>query len=69
MSDWVPQYIETLKIKIQSSEQIQTTITLYTDVRLSPIIYQDAPNWKQKLVENLNDDNFLQGCPTECRNI
>ena len=45
------------------------TITLYTDVRLSPVIYRDAPNWKRKLVENSNDNNFLLGCPTESRNI
>ena len=44
------------------------TITLYTDVRLSPVLYGDAPNWKWKLLENSNHNNFLLGCSTECRN-
>ena len=44
-------------------------VTLYTDVRLSPVIYQDAPNWKWKLVENSNDNNFLLRCPIESNNI
>jgi len=44
MSDWVPKYIETLVIENGSSEEIQTTVTFYSDVRLSPIVYRDAPN-------------------------
>ena len=58
-----------LQIDNGSSQQIQTTITVYTDVRLSPLIYEDAPNRKQKLVDNSNDNNFLLGCPIESRNI
>ena len=38
MSDWVPIYIETLEIECWSSEPIQTTITFYSDVWLSPVI-------------------------------
>ena len=34
------------------------TITFYSDVRLSPVIYRGAPNWKRKLVPNSNDNNF-----------
>ena len=43
--------------------QIQTTITFYSNVRLSPIIYRDTRNWKQKLWENSNDNNFWLGFP------
>jgi len=58
MSDWVPWYIATFQIDNRSSYQIQTTITFYSDVRLSPVIYWDAPNWKWKFVANSNDNNF-----------
>jgi len=58
MSDWVPYYIETLEIEYRSCEQILTTITFYKDVRLSAVLYQDARNWKQKLVANAKDNNF-----------
>ena len=69
MSDWVPEYIETIKIEFWSSELIQTTITFYSDVWLSPVIYLDARNWILNLYANSNDNNFLLGCPIEYRNI
>ena len=49
-----------LEIENKSSEQFQMTITLYTDVRLSPVIYRDPPNWKQKFVANSNNNNFYR---------
>ena len=69
MSDWVPVYIETLEIEYRSSKPIQTTITFYSDVWLSPVIYRDARTWMSKLWANSNDNNFLLGCPIEYRNI
>jgi len=69
MSDWVPEYIEMLQIENGSSYQIQMTITFYLDVRLSPVIYRDAPNWKRKLLWNSKDNNFLLECPIVSRNI
>ena len=69
MSDWALQYIETLEIENGTSKKSQTTITFYTDVPLSPIIYQDARNWKQNLNGNSNDINFLLGYPIESHNI
>ena len=44
MSDSGPQYIETLEIEHGSSGPIQMAITFNMDVRLSPMIYRDAPN-------------------------
>ena len=58
MSDWVLKYIETLEIQNRGSKQIQTTIKFYLDVRLSPVIYRDAQNWKHKLAANANHKNF-----------
>ena len=69
MPDEVLKYIETLEIENKSYEQNLTTITFYSDVRLSPVIYQNAPNWKQKLWAKSNDNNVLLGCPIESRNI
>ena len=69
MSDWVPWYIEMLEIECWSTEQIQTTITFYSEVWLSPVIYRGARNWLLKLWPNSNDDNFLLGCLIESRNI
>ena len=69
MSDWVPSYNETLEIECWSSEPIQTTITFYSDVRLSPVIYRHARNWMLMLWGNTNDNNFFLGCPIESRNI
>ena len=69
MSDWVPSYIELLKIEYRSSEQIQTTITFHLVVRLSPVIYRDTRNWKQRHRANSNDNNFLLGCPIESGHI
>jgi len=37
-----PVSIETLKIEKRRSEEIQTTITFNSDIRLSPVIYQHA---------------------------
>ena len=61
--------IETVEIENKSFEQIQTTITFYSDVQLGPVTYRDAPNWKQKLWANWNDNYFILGCPNESRNI
>jgi len=58
MSDWVPYYIETLVIENWSFDQIQTTITFESDVRLCLVGYRDAQNWKRKLLEKSNDNNF-----------
>ena len=58
-----------LKIQNRSSKQIQTTITFYSDVRLSLMLYWDAQNWNWKHVANWNDNNFLFGCPIESHNI
>ena len=69
MSDWVPKYISTLEIECWTSQPIQTTITFYSDVWLSPIIYRDARNWMLNLWANSNDNNFLLRCPIESRNI
>ena len=69
MSDWVPSYIETLEIECWSTEQIQTTITFYSEVWLSPVIYRDAQILKPKLVANSNDNNISLGSPIESRNI
>ena len=41
-----------LKLKNRRFEQNQTTITFYTDVRMNPVMYQDACNWKRKLWAN-----------------
>ena len=51
------------------SEQIQTKITFYSDVWLSPVIYRDAQNGIPKLWANSNDKNFLLGCLIESCNI
>ena len=53
----------------RSSEQIPTTITFYSYVRLSPVIYRDARNWMLKLWANSNDNNFILGCLIETRSI
>ena len=65
MSDWVIYYFEMLKIEYRCCQQIQTTITFDSDVQLSPLIIQDARNWKQKLWANSNDTMFLQESPIE----
>ena len=57
------------KIENGSSYQIQTTITFYSDVWLSPVIYQDSQNFNPKLWENWIDNNFIHGCPIESHNI
>jgi len=69
MYDWVQKYVEMLEIEDRSSKQIPTTITFYSDVWLSPVIYRDARNWLSKLWANLNDNKFLLGCLIESRNI
>ena len=56
-------------MEFRRSEQIQTTLPLYSDVRLSPVIYQDAGNGKQKLKANSNDNNFFLESPIEYRHI
>ena len=48
---------------------MQTALMFDSDVRLSPVIYRDAQNWKQKLCANSNDNNFLLGSQIESRNI
>ena len=58
-----------LDIENKSSEQIQTTITFYSDVQLYPVVYQDAQNSEQKVRAKSNDNNFLLGCPIQYRNI
>jgi len=58
-----------LKIENRRSKQIQTTITLDSDVQLIYLIIYDGQNWIQKLSPNLNENNFLLGCPIESRNI
>ena len=58
-----------LEIEYRRSEQIQTTITIYTDIWLSPVIYRDARNWMLNLWANSNDNNFLLGCVIESHNI
>ena len=52
-----------------SSLEIQTVITFYSYVRLSLVVYQDAQNSEQRILENSNDNKFLLGCPIESRNI
>ena len=69
MSDWVPKYIETLGIKNEWFEEIQKTISFYSNVWLSPVIYRDGQKWKPKLWANSNDNNFLLGCLIESRKI
>ena len=69
MSDWVPSYIATLEIECWSTEQIQTIITFYSDVWLSPVKYRGARNWLLKLWANSNNNNFLHGCLIESRNM
>ena len=54
-----------LKIKEENSQKIQTLITFYSDVRLCPVIYQDARNEKRNLPANSNDNKFLRECPLE----
>ena len=49
MSDWALKYIETLVIENGSSEPIQKTITFYSNVWLSPVIYRDTRNWMLNL--------------------
>ena len=44
------------------------TINFCSDVRLSPVIYREDPNWKQMLWANSNDNNSLIGCPIESHN-
>ena len=44
-------YIETLEIEHESSGPIQTAITFNMDVRLSPMIYRDAPNLITEVLE------------------
>jgi len=56
-------------MKNKSSEQNETTITFYLDVRMNPVIYRDARNWKRKLWANANDNNFLLGFLFVSRNI
>jgi len=51
------------------SEQMQMIINFNSDIRLSPSIYQDAPNWKGKLIANSNNNKFELGCLIESRNI
>ena len=58
-----------LVIENGSSLEIQTIITFYSDVRLSPVVYRDAQNLEQRLLANSNDNNLLLGCPIESRNI
>ena len=62
-------FAETLEFECWSSEPIQTTITFYSDVRLSDLIYRDARNWMLNLWANSNDNNFLVGCLIEFRHI
>ena len=69
MSDHVPLWIETLKIENRSFEQILTTKTFYSDVRLSPVKYRDAWTKKWKIRGNANLNKFFLGFPIESRNI
>jgi len=69
MSDWVLKYIETLEIEYQSSEQIQTTLTFYSDVRLSPVIYQKAQIEWLSSEQIQTTITFLLRCLIEFRNI
>ena len=69
MSDWDPQYIQMVEIEYRSSEEIQTTITFYSEVRLSPVIYRVAQNGILKFCANSNHNNFLLGCLIQSRNI
>ena len=70
ISDWVPKYVDTLEINNGSTiEEIQTTITFYSDFRLSLIIYRDARWYKGKFRVNSNNNNFLLVCPIVSRNI
>ena len=48
---------------------MQTTITFYSNVRLSPVIYRAARNKKQKIRENSNGSKMFLGCPTKSHNI
>ena len=58
-----------LQIENGSSYQIQTTITFYSDVWMSPVIDRDAQNFDPKLWENWIDNNFLHESPDESGNI
>ena len=49
------------KIEYRSSHKIEMTITFYSDVWLSPVIYRDARNLKPKLVANSNNNNISLG--------
>ena len=69
MSDCVPKCIEMLEIQNRNSEQYQTTITFYLDVRLCPVVYRDARNSEQKLWGKSIDNNFLVGGPIVSRCI
>ena len=63
MSDWVQKYVETLEIEDRSSEQIQTTISFYSDEKdIQEVLDEVAliPNLDQqqwaKTVKWLSDD-------------
>ena len=56
-------------MEYRSSEIIQTTLTFYSDVWFSPVIYRNARYWMLKLWANSNDSNFLLGCLIVSRNI
>ena len=58
----------TVEIEYRSSHKIQITITFCSDVQLSPVIYLDTQNWKQKLWAHSNKSNFWHGCPIELFN-
>ena len=60
----------TLKIENKSSEQIQTTITFYSDVQLSLVIYREARNRKQSSEQIQTTITFYSDvrlCPVEYR--
>ena len=58
-----------LKLNHKCSRESQMVINCHTEVRFRRILYLDARNWKMKLWEKSNDNNFLLECPIESHNI
>ena len=56
------------KLKMEACKKCKTIITINSNVRLSPVLYRDTQNWKQRLWGNSNNNNFLLGCQIEAIN-
>ena len=57
------------KLNTEALNKFKRQSLFYSDVWLSPVIYQEDRNWILKLWANSNDNNFLLGCLIESHHI